>query len=123
MKNYLSLKEIPNIYCTKIASRFCRTYTDSHGLRTLIMELLGVEIKKDQQCSNWGADELTEAQKFYAKNDVVYLHEIREIFNKMMEKNNRKEIIYRYFNFINTVTDADIMGFTDDMLNHGYVQK
>lgn len=123
MKYYLNLKEIPNIYCTKIASRFCRTYTESHGLRTLIMELLGIEIKKDQQCSNWGTNDLTESQKSYAKNDVIYLHDLRDILNKMMQNNGRKEIIHKYFSFLNTVTDADIMGFTDDMLNHGYVAK
>ena len=123
IKHYLGIEEIPNIYCTKIASRFFRTYTDSHGLRTLIMELLKVEIKKDQQCSNWGKDVLSEDQKRYAANDVIYLHRIRDELNKMFEANSeRKALVYSYFAFINTVTSADIAGFHDDMLSHGYKQ-
>ncbi|MEN9781923.1 MAG: hypothetical protein RL208_73 [Pseudomonadota bacterium] len=115
IKHYLKIDEIPNVYCTKIASRLCRTYTDSHGLRSLVFDLLKVDLKKDQQSSNWGADSLTDAQQNYAANDVLYLHSLRNILNQMLEKNGRKNIFSRYCSFINTVCDSDLAGFNEDL--------
>lgn len=123
MRNYLNLDNIPNIFCTKIASRFCRTYTDAHGLRTLVMELLGVELKKEQQCSYWGAKELSQDQKQYAENDVLYLHRLRKILTERLISVNRLEIVEKYFNFLETIVSGDLMGFEQDMFNHGFVRQ
>jgi ribonuclease D len=117
MSHYLGI-ELENVYCTKIASRLCRTYTDSHGLRSLIMDLLKVEIKKDQQSSNWGSEILTEPQKHYAANDVIHLHQLRKILNEMLRKNGRAEIAGEYFKFLLTVCKTDLLGFEEDLFRH-----
>ncbi len=123
MRHYLKIAEIPNIFCTKIASRFARTYTDAHGLRSLVIELLGIEIKKEQQCSYWGRAELTEEQKQYAVNDVIYLHRIKETLIQMLENSKRLEISKEYFKFLHTIVSADLMGFENDMFNHGFIKQ
>ena len=118
MKYYLGVKEIKNIFCTKIASKLVRTYTDHHGLRSLTNELLGVDIKKDQQSSDWGRDEITEAQKRYAANDVIHLHALRDKLIGMLKRENRLELAQSYFSFLNTVVDVDLLGFRDDIFSH-----
>ena len=111
MMKYLNIKKIPNVFCTKIASKLSRTYTDHHGLKTIVMELLGIELKKEQQSSNWGAKTLTEAQKMYAKNDVFYLHRIKNKLEEMLTANNRDILAREYFDCLHTICQADLSGF------------
>ena len=115
MRKYLKIDEIKNIYCTKIASRFARTYTDSHSLKTLVSELLHIELKKEQQCSYWGADELTDAQLGYAANDVLYLHRLRDKLTEMLKSSGRYEIALKYMQFVDNVCTADMLGFDEDL--------
>src|SRR5215471_12189796 len=90
------------VYCTKIASRLCRTYTDKHGLKDLVREVLGVELSKQQQSSDWGADTLNEAQLAYAASDVLHLHALRERLDAMLEREDRTELAQACFNFLPT---------------------
>ena len=107
------------IYCTKIASKLCRTYTDRHGLRDLCRELLGIEISKQQQSSDWGADELTEEQQAYAAGDVLYLHRIRAKLDTMLVRENRDSLAADCFAFLRTRTQLDLDGFADtDIFHH-----
>ncbi|MBQ7536763.1 MAG: ribonuclease D [Rickettsiales bacterium] len=115
MRKYLNIDKIENIFCTKIASRFARTYTDSHSLKALVSEILKVDLRKEQQCSYWGADELTDAQKGYAANDVLYLHRLRDALTDMLKKSGRYEIACKYFAFVDNVCTSDIMGFEEDL--------
>ena len=115
MRKYLKIKSIKNIFCTKIASRFARTYTDSHSLKTLVSELLHIELKKEQQCSYWGADELTDAQKGYAANDVLYLHKLKSKLTEMLKASGRYEIALKYMQFVDNVCTSDMMGFEEDL--------
>jgi ribonuclease D len=111
MMHYLNIDRIHNIFCTKIASKLARTYTDHHGLRTVVMELCGVELKKEQQSSNWGASILTNEQKMYAANDVMHLHMVREKLIEMLYNSGRLDLAKEYFNFLHTVCKADMIGF------------
>ena len=95
IEHYLGVK-FTNIYCTKIASRLCRTYTDQHGLRELCHEFLSVKISKAQQSSNWGATKLTEEQINYAAGDVLYLHDLRKKLDPMLESVDRIDIAKRF---------------------------
>ncbi len=115
MRKYLKIDSIKNIFCTKIASRLARTYSDSHGLKTLVSEILHVELKKEQQCSYWGAEKLTDAQKGYAANDVLYLHRLRDALTDMLKKSGRYEVACKYFDFVDNVCTTDIMGFEEDL--------
>ena len=115
MRKYLKIDSIKNIFCTKIASRFARTYTDSHSLKTLVSELLHIELKKEQQCSYWGADELTDAQKGYAANDVLFLHQLRDKLSNMLKKSGRYDIALKYMDFVDNVCTSDLMGFEEDL--------
>lgn len=105
--------ELSNIYCTKIASRLCRTYTDCHGLKDLCKELLNVTISKQQQSSYWGATELTTKQKEYAASDVVYLHELKEKLDIMLKKENRLELHRKCCDFLLTRSKLDLIGWAD----------
>jgi len=118
MKYYLKLQQINGIFCTKIASKLARTYTDRHGLKSVASELLGVDMLKDQGSSNWGANILTEAQKKYAREDVIYLHDIRKKLQAMLEKTSRMEIATGCFDFLNILCDLDILGFEGDLFSH-----
>ncbi len=118
MRYYLKIDFIPNIFCTKIASRLVRTYTDHHGLRSLLIDLLGVELKKEQQSSNWGANNLTEAQKHYAASDVLYLHEAKKKLVNMLQKHDRMDIANKYFTFLDTIVATDMLGFEEDLFRH-----
>lgn len=118
MQHYLGA-DIGPVYCTKIASRLVRTYTDRHGLKELCRHLLGVELSKQQQTSDWGAEHLTEEQIAYAASDVLYLHELRETLNGLLEREGRKEVAERCFEFLPTRAKLDLMGWPEfDIFSH-----
>jgi len=107
------------VYCTKIASKLVRTYTDRHGLKNLLQELLSVDISKHQQSSDWGADKLTDAQLDYAASDVLYLHRLREALNKRLLREDRMEIAQSCFDFLPTRAKLDLAGWPDtDIFAH-----
>jgi len=118
IKYYLNVN-IENVYCTKIASRLVRTYTDSHGLKSICEELLGVEISKKQQSSDWGNNEISEKQLEYAASDVLYLHALKEKLDKMLIREKRFEIFQDCVNFLKTRIELDLQGFlTIDIFSH-----
>ncbi len=104
---------IENVYCTKIASRLARTYSDSHSLRDLCRELLNIHISKQQQCSYWGSDILSQEQVQYAANDVLHLHQLRDALNMMLIKENRVELADECFKCIGTRAKLDVLGWGD----------
>ena len=107
------------VYCTKIASRLVRTYTDRHGLAKLCQELLGVDISKQQQSSDWGAEELTQAQIDYAASDVLYLHRLRDELNKRLLREGRMEMAQACFDFLPMRARLDLEGWPDtDIFAH-----
>ncbi|WP_094036912.1 ribonuclease D [Antarctobacter heliothermus] len=107
------------VYCTKIASRLIRTYTDRHGLKALTQELLGVDISKQQQSSDWGAAELTAAQQDYAASDVLHLHRLRAALNDMLEREGRRDLAQSCFDFLPTRAMLDLEGWPDtDIFAH-----
>jgi ribonuclease D len=107
------------IYCTKIASKIARTYTDRHGLKDLARELLGVEISKQQQSSDWGADALSEAQVAYAASDVLHLHALREKLNAMLEREGRIGHARAAFGYLPDRVRLDLAGFEAmDVFSH-----
>ncbi len=107
------------VYCTKIASRLVRTYTDRHGLKNLLQELLGIDISKQQQSSDWGAGTLTEAQLEYAASDVLYLHQLKEALDKMLAREGRSELAKACFDFLPTRAALDLAGWPDtDIFAH-----
>ncbi len=107
------------VYCTKIASRLVRTYTDRHGLKNLLQEQLGVDISKQQQSSDWGAEELTNAQLDYAASDVLHLHRLREKMDEMLVREGRKELADACFGFLPTRAKLDLAGWPDtDIFAH-----
>jgi ribonuclease D len=108
------------VYCTKIASKLARTYTDRHGLKDLVRELLGQEISKQQQSSDWGAPELTEAQLGYAASDVLHLHAVREKLDAMLQREGRLGLASESFAFLPTRVRLDLMGWAEtDIFAHG----
>jgi ribonuclease D len=118
MKEYLGV-DIAPIYCTKIASKLCRTYTDYHGLKELCRELLGVSLDKHQQSSNWAAEELSKEQLSYAASDVLYLHKLKDKCNEMLEHVERKELAYKCFEFLPTRAALDLDGWESyDIFHH-----
>lgn len=107
------------VYCTKIASKLVRTYTDRHGLKYLLTELLGVDISKQQQSSDWGAVTLSAAQKDYAASDVLHLHRLREKLNDMLVREDRMDLAQRCFDFLPTRAELDLGGWPDqDIFAH-----
>ncbi|MEP3919211.1 ribonuclease H-like domain-containing protein [Ascidiaceihabitans sp.] len=107
------------VYCTKIASRLIRTYTDRHGLKNLLHELLGVDVSKQQQSSDWGADTLTTAQMDYAASDVLYLHRLRDELNKRLVREDRMEVAQACFDFLPMRANLDLIGWPDtDIFAH-----
>jgi ribonuclease D len=113
IRHYLGVDTAP-LYCTKIASKLTRTYTDRHGLKDLIKELLGIEINKQQQSSDWGAHMLSDAQKQYAAQDVIYLHELKSRLDQMLAREGREELARACFAFIPTRAALDLAGWTED---------
>ena len=107
------------VYCTKIASKIARTYTDRHGLKNLLSEILDVDISKQQQSSDWGAKHLSKAQIEYAATDVLYLHSLREKLNEMLTRENRSELANECFKFLPSRAVLDIKGWNDiDIFEH-----
>ena len=102
------------VYCTKIASKLARTYTDRHGLKDLSRELLGVDLSKQQQSSDWGADTLTEAQLAYAASDVLHLHALRAKLDIMLTREGRSGIAQQCFNFLPSRAKLDLMGWAEN---------
>lgn len=107
------------VYCTKIASKLIRTYTDRHGLKNLLQDLLKTDISKQQQSSDWGAPKLSEAQLEYAASDVLYLHRLREELNKRLEREGRMEMAQKCFDFLPTRAALDLAGWPEqDIFSH-----
>ncbi len=107
------------VYCTKIASKMVRTYTDRHGLKNLLQELLGIDISKQQQSSDWGAEHLTAAQVEYAASDVLYLHRLRDELNARLDREGRTEMAQACFDFLPTRAKLDLAGWPDiDIFAH-----
>jgi ribonuclease D len=102
------------VYCTKIASRLCRTYTDKHGLKDLVREVLGQEISKQQQSSDWGAAELTDAQISYAASDVTHLHALKDRLDAMLAREGRTDLAAACFRFLPERVRLDLAGFAND---------
>jgi ribonuclease D len=113
LKQYLDVDTAP-LFCTKIASKLVRTYTDRHGLKELVRELLGIDLNKLQQSSDWGAHSLTDAQKAYAAEDVVYLHELKQRLEQMLEREGRSVLAKSCFDFIPTRTALDLQGWSEE---------
>ncbi len=119
LEYYLGIK-IDTVFCTKIASKLCRTYTDRHGLGFLCNELLGVKLDKQSQTSHWAAPELSEAQKIYAANDVLYLHALSTILVERLKDVNRLEMAQACFDFLPFRSRIDLAGWeeTDIFAHH-----
>ena len=110
---YLGVMAEP-VYCTKTASRLIRTYTDRHGLKELVKELLGTEISKQQQSSDWGSPELSDAQKEYAASDVRYLHQLRQILDERLEREGRMPLAQACFGFLPSRALLDLAGWDEE---------
>lgn len=107
------------VYCTKIASKLIRTYTDRHGLKFLLQELLEVDISKQQQSSDWGADTLSDAQIAYAASDVLYLHKLRDVLSERLAREGRTELAQSCFDFLPTRAMLDLKGWPEqDIFEH-----
>jgi len=118
MSAYLGVMAAP-LYCTRTASRLVRTYTDRHGLKDLIKELLNVDISKQQQTSDWGADELTDAQRDYAASDVRYLHQLKAKLDERLAREGRTELAQACFDFLPTRALLDLAGWPEqDIFAH-----
>ena len=110
---------IAPVYCTKIASKLCRTYTDRHGLKDLVRELLGIDLSKQQQSSDWGAETLSDAQLAYAASDVLHLHALRARLDVMIAREGRTEIAEACFRFLPDRARLDLMGWDEqDIFSH-----
>lgn len=117
-RKYLEVDCKP-IYCTKIASKLVRTYTDRHGLKDLVRELLGVELSKEQQSSDWGAQELTEKQLAYAANDVAHLHQLKTVLDGMLAREGRTAMAQACFDFLPSRAALDLAGWEEvDIFAH-----
>lgn len=118
IEHYLGVVAAP-VYCTKIASRLVRTYTDRHGLKEICRELLGAEISKQQQSSDWGAAELSDAQKEYAASDVRYLHRLKEVLDTRLEREGRMHLAQACFDFLPHRARLDLAGWPEtDIFAH-----
>lgn len=118
IKAYLDIECTP-LYCTKIASLLARTYTDKHGLKELCKELLDIDLSKQQQSSDWGANELSPDQQAYAANDVLHLHALREKLDAMLAREGRTELARSCFDFVMTRANLDLSGWAEtDIFAH-----
>ncbi len=108
------------VWCTKIASRLIRTYTDRHGLKYLLLDYVGVDVSKAQQTSDWGSATLTEAQKDYAASDVLYLHKLKAALEAILIREGRMDLAQRCFDFLPTRAELDLMGWDEpnDLFHH-----
>ena len=119
MENAFGVTTEP-VYCTKIASKLIRTFTDRHGLKYLLQELVGVDVSKQQQTSDWGAEDLTEAQMDYAASDVLYLHRLKEELDRRLAREGRAELAAACFDFLPVRARLDLLGWqdTNDIFQH-----
>jgi ribonuclease D len=118
IEHYLGVIAAP-VFCTKIASKLTRTYTDRHGLKNLVEELLGESMSKQQQSSDWGASELSDAQQEYAASDVRFLHRMHAVLVERLEREGRMEMAQACFDFLPTRARLDIAGWADhDIFSH-----
>jgi ribonuclease D len=118
IRHYLGVVAAP-VYCTKIASRLVRTYTDRHGLKELVRELLGQELSKAQQSSDWGSSDLSDAQREYAASDVRYLHAMKAELDRRLVREGRMELAQACFGFLPTRAALDLAGWPDiDIFAH-----
>lgn len=118
LKKYLDINATP-VYCTKIASKLARTSSDRHGLKDLCRDLLGVEISKQQQCSDWGAETYDQAQLEYAASDVLYLHRLKEKLDKLLKREGRTHLAQASFDFLPAQAEMDLLGWEGtDIFNH-----
>ena len=113
LSNGLGVMPSP-VYCTKIASRLCRTYTDRHGLKDLVREVLNVDLSKQQQSSDWGSAKLSDAQLSYAASDVLHLHALRERLDVMLAREGRTELAQACFDFLPTRSKLDLSGWSEE---------
>ena len=119
IEHYLHVVAAP-VFCTKIASRLTRTYTDRHGLKELVKEMLGTDISKQQQSSDWGGNTLSDAQKDYAASDVRFLHRLHDEFVVRLARENRTELAQACFDFLPTRASLDLAGWPEiDIFAHG----
>lgn len=117
-KRYLGVATAP-VYCTKIASKLVRTYTDRHGLKDLVKELLGVDLSKEQQSSDWGAPDLSDKQLAYAASDVAHLHRLKEVLDRMLVREGRTALAQECFDFLPARVDLDLSGWAEmDIFAH-----
>ena len=118
IKYYLQVECTP-VYCTKMASKLCRTFTERHGLRELCRELLGIDLNKEKQSSDWGSDDLSQEQMEYAASDVLHLHELKEKLDVMIAREGRTDILKSINGFLNTRADLDRLGWREsDIFSH-----
>jgi ribonuclease D len=118
LKHSLGIETAP-LYCTKIASKIGRTYTDRHGLKDLLRELMGIDANKQQQSSDWGSHVLSDAQKTYAAQDVIYLHELKARLDQMLEREGRAHLARECFTFIPARVALDLGGWgEEDVFSH-----
>lgn len=118
IKHYLGVVTAP-VYCTKIASKLVRTFTDRHGLKDLSKDLVGADISKQQQSSDWGADEISAAQRDYAASDVLYLHGMKEELDRRLAREGRLELAQACFDFLPARAELDLLGYDDpDIFAH-----
>ena len=113
LRKWLGIAAMP-VYCTKIAYRLTRTYTDRHGLKDICRELIGVDLSKQQQSSDWGAAELSDAQKEYAASDVLYLHRLQAVLSERLERENRMPLARACFAFLPVRAELDLAGWADE---------
>ena len=108
------------VWCTKIASKLVRTFTDRHGLKYLLADLVGIDVSKQQQTSDWGAETLTEAQKEYAASDVLYLHKLKAELEARLVREGRLDLAKRCFDYLPTRAELDLLGWdeTHDIYLH-----
>ena len=121
MELHLGVETRP-VYCTKIASKLARTYTDRHGLKDVARELAGIDLSKAQQSSDWGAAELSPAQLEYAASDVLHLHVIKARLDEMLAREGRTAIAQACFDFLPVRARLDLMGFEDDVFAHTWTK-
>lgn len=117
-RHYLGVETAP-VYCTKIASKLVRTYTDRHGLKDLVKELLSVDLSKEQQSSDWGAAELSDRQLAYAASDVLHLHRLKEVLDAMLAREGRTALAKACFDFLPARVALDLSGWSEvDIFAH-----
>lgn len=116
MLNYTFGIHVSPVYCTKIASKLVRTYTDKHGLKNLCKELLGVELSKQEQSSDWGHSDLTKEQLTYAANDVLYLHDLKKRLDTMLKREGKFELAQKCFDALHLISELELFAYSPEEL-------